>query len=85
MWYQFTAWNQEIHYGWTQDAAVAYAVLATLNRGKSDVNQYGMQALGDGEDVADSSGHLLQSRNDHLCDDDTTMDDVAAHCATADE
>ena len=74
--YAFKSWNQETYFGWTQNIAVADAVLARLNQGKSDVNQYGLQALGDGEDVADASGQRLQDRNDHLCDDDTNVDDL---------
>lgn len=81
MWYAFTAWNEEAHYGWTQNPAVAEAVLGTLNAGKSDVHQYGMTELGEGEDVTDGCGTRLQDRENHICTDETTLDEVLEHRA----
>ena len=37
MWYRFTAWNSERLHGWTQDPAIAQAVVDRLNAALNQV------------------------------------------------
>lgn len=76
MWYRFTAWNSERLHGWTQDPAIAQAVVDRLNV-RREVNLYGAEELGedcthDGDDTVALHDKAL------VCNDDTTLADFAA-------
>jgi hypothetical protein len=78
MWYKFTAYNSETHFGWTQDPRVVEAALESLNR-RRDINLYAAECLGDSDDEtgypADDEQMPLKERNDLLFDDDTRPDE----------
>ncbi|ARJ66101.1 protein of unknown function (plasmid) [Magnetospirillum sp. XM-1] len=70
MFYRYTAWNRETHYGWTTSEAVAEAALEELNR---DGAEYRMEAIG--KDATDDTGCPLSNWTGLLTTDDTTLDD----------
>lgn len=70
MWYKFEAYNSETLFGWTQDERVAKAYSYLINVDRK-VNVYSMTELSE----AEAAELDLESRNDLVFDDDTTIED----------
>lgn len=70
MWYKFEAYNSETLFGWTQDERVAKAYSCLINVDRR-VNVYSMTELSE----AEAAELDLESRNDLVFDDDTTVED----------
>lgn len=88
MWYKLYAHNEEYRYGWTENAAVAKAALAYLNRRQDiindregnppSINRWGMEKLGNETDSFEINGIMVDlSRCELLFTDQTTVADFA--------